>query len=70
MKKFRKVDKYLTNPRVFNKYAEVLTGGLKDMLTENQQEKPKAISAMFKNLKKKKVWKVRAVLDALSLRHL
>ncbi|MHA1989508.1 MAG: FAD-dependent oxidoreductase [Candidatus Hodarchaeales archaeon] len=70
MKRFRKVDKYLTNPRVFNKYAEVLTGGLKDMLTENQQEKPKAISAMFKNLKKKKVWKVRAVLDALSLRHL
>jgi electron transfer flavoprotein-quinone oxidoreductase len=70
MKKFRKVDKYLTNPRVFNKYAEVLTGGLKDMLTENQQDKPKAISAMFKNLKKKKVWKVRAILDALSLRHL
>ncbi|OLS20485.1 MAG: Electron transfer flavoprotein-ubiquinone oxidoreductase [Candidatus Heimdallarchaeota archaeon LC_3] len=70
MKKFKKVDKYLTNPRLFNRYAEVLTGGLKDMLTENQEVKQKAISAMINNLKKQKVNRFRAALDALSLRHL
>jgi electron transfer flavoprotein-quinone oxidoreductase len=70
MKKMRKVDKILANSRLFTKYTEVITGGLKAILTENQEVKPKAFTAIRKSLKKNKVNIVRAALDALNARHL
>ena len=70
LKKFRKVDKLLSNPRLFNRYAEVITGGLKDMLTEDERVKPKAITSFRKNLKKNKVNIIRAAFDALNARHI
>lgn len=78
MKRFRKVDKLMANPRVFSKYPSLMNDILKEMLTEKGWTstpkktvgKPKAIKATFKAMGKNKVSKVRLVFDGLKLRHM
>ena len=78
LKRFRKVDKVMANPRVFSKYPAVVNDILKEMITEKGWQsnnktlykKPKAIQASFRALKKNKVNRIRLALDALSFRHM
>lgn len=78
LKRFRKVDKVLANPRIFQKYPGVITGLMKEALTEQgwkstekkTVQKPNLRQAAFKSLKDNKVNRIRAIFDALSARHL
>ncbi len=78
MKRFKKVDSIMSNPRVFSKYPVLINDVLKEMLTEKGWtstdkkvvQKPKAMKAAFKAMGKNRVSKVRLVLDGLKLRHM
>ncbi|MHA2363620.1 MAG: FAD-dependent oxidoreductase [Candidatus Hodarchaeales archaeon] len=78
MKRFKKVDKLLANPRVFKQYPAVFTDIFKDILSEqgwkstekNYIKKPKLIGATFKSMKKNKVNRIRAIFDGLKIRHM
>ena len=78
MKRFKKVDSLMSNPRVFSKYPALMNDMMKEMLTEKgwtstpkkPVQKPKARSAAFKAMSKNKVSKVRLVLDGLKMRHM
>ena len=78
LKRFRKVDSIMANPRVFEKYPSLVNDLLKEMTTEKGWTstekktvgKPKAMKAAFKAMGKNKVSKVRLVLDGLKLRHM
>ena len=78
MKRFRKVDKIMSNPRVFKKYPSLLNDMLKEMLTEKGWTstpkktvgKPHAMKAAFRAMSKNKVSKIRLALDGLKMRHM
>lgn len=78
MKRFKKVDTVMSNPRVFTKYPALINDILKEMLTEKgwtstpkkTVQKPKARSAAFRAMGKNKVSKVRLFFDGLKMRHM
>ena len=78
MKRFKKVEKIMGNPRVFGKYPGFLNDVLKEMTTEKGWTstekkiagKPKAIKAGLHAMKKNKVSKIRLMLDGLAMRHM
>lgn len=78
LKRFKKVDKIMQNPRVFTKYPAMLNDVLKEMTSERGWSstekktvgKPKAIRAGLRAMKKNKVSKVKLVVDGLRMRHM
>ena len=78
MKRFKKVDKLMSNSRVFEKYPGFLNDLLKDMLTEKgwtstpkkMVGKPHAIRAAFRAMGKNKISIIKLALDGMKFRHM